>query len=68
MRKNKKNPHIGSSFESWLDEEGIRADVTAAAIVMLNDEERGAIVEALKGKRPEPKARRRCRTYTKASP
>jgi predicted transcriptional regulator len=28
----KKNPHIGSSFESWLDETGIRADVTAAAI------------------------------------
>jgi antitoxin HicB len=28
----KKNPHIGSSFESWLDETGIREDVTAAAI------------------------------------
>ena len=28
----KKNPHIGSSFESWLDEKGIRAEVTAAAI------------------------------------
>jgi predicted transcriptional regulator len=28
----RKNPHIGSSFESWLDEEGIRAEVTAAAI------------------------------------
>jgi DNA-binding Xre family transcriptional regulator len=28
----KKNPHIGSTFESWLDEEGIRGDVTAAAI------------------------------------
>lgn len=28
----KKNPHVGSSFESWLDEEGIRAEVTAAAI------------------------------------
>ena len=28
----KKNPHIGSSFDSWLDEEGIRAEVTAAAI------------------------------------
>ena len=26
------NPHIGSSFESWLDEEGIREEVTAAAI------------------------------------
>ena len=28
----KKNPHIGSSFESWLDEAGIREDTTAAAI------------------------------------
>jgi hypothetical protein len=27
-----KNPHIGSSFESWLDEKGIREDVTAAAV------------------------------------
>lgn len=29
---NKKNPHIGTSFESWLDEAGIRSEVTAAAI------------------------------------
>jgi antitoxin HicB len=28
----RKNPHIGSSFESWLDETGIREEVTAAAI------------------------------------
>jgi predicted XRE-type DNA-binding protein len=28
----KENPHIGSSFESWLDESGIRDEVTAAAI------------------------------------
>jgi predicted transcriptional regulator len=28
----KKNSHVGSSFESWLDEEGLRAEVTAAAI------------------------------------
>lgn len=28
----KKNPHVGSTFESWLDEQGIREDVTAAAI------------------------------------
>ena len=28
----RKNPHISSSFESWLDEEGIREEVTAAAI------------------------------------
>jgi antitoxin HicB len=27
-----KNPHIGSTFESWLDENGIREDVTAAAM------------------------------------
>jgi len=33
-RKNvtRKNPHIGSSFESWLDEEGLREEVAAAAI------------------------------------
>jgi antitoxin HicB len=28
----KKNPHLGSSFESWLDEAGIREEVTAVAI------------------------------------
>ncbi len=28
----RKNPHIGSTFESWLDEAGIREDVTIAAI------------------------------------
>ncbi len=28
----KKNPHIGSTFESWLDEKGIREEVTAAAV------------------------------------
>ena len=27
-----KNPHVGSSFESWLEEVGIREEVTAAAI------------------------------------
>jgi antitoxin HicB len=27
-----KNSHVGSSFESWLDEQGIREEVTAAAI------------------------------------
>ncbi len=32
MTRKKKNPHIGSTFESWLDETGIREDVTAAAI------------------------------------
>jgi hypothetical protein len=28
----RKNPHIGSSFESWLDDAGILEYVTAAAI------------------------------------
>ncbi len=28
----KNNPHLGSSFESWLDEQGIREEVTSAAI------------------------------------
>jgi hypothetical protein len=28
----RKNPHIGSSFEIWLDEVGIREEATAAAI------------------------------------
>ena len=27
-----KNPHIGSTFESWLDEKGLREEVTAAAV------------------------------------
>lgn len=31
MRR-KKNPHIGSSFESWLDEAGIREEVTISVI------------------------------------
>ena len=28
----RKNPHLGSSFESWLEDTGIREEVTAAAI------------------------------------
>jgi antitoxin HicB len=28
----KKNPHIGSSFESWLDDTGLREEVTLSAI------------------------------------
>ena len=28
----KKNPRLGSSFESWLDAQGVREEVTAAAI------------------------------------
>jgi len=27
-----KNPHVGSTFESWLEEKGIREEVTAAAV------------------------------------
>jgi predicted XRE-type DNA-binding protein len=27
-----KNAHVGSAFESWLDEKGLREEVTAAAI------------------------------------
>lgn len=26
------NPHLGSTFESWLDEQGLREEATAAAI------------------------------------
>ena len=26
------NPHLGSTFESWLDEAGIREETTAAAV------------------------------------
>jgi predicted XRE-type DNA-binding protein len=28
----RKNPHIGSSFESWLDDAGIREEATTTAI------------------------------------
>jgi antitoxin HicB len=28
----RKSPHLGSSFESWLEDAGIREEVTAAAI------------------------------------
>jgi antitoxin HicB len=28
----RKNPHVGSRFDSWLDEAGIREEVTGAAI------------------------------------
>jgi antitoxin HicB len=28
----RKNPHVGSSLEDWLEEAGIRSEVTAAAI------------------------------------
>lgn len=46
------NPHVGSTFESWLDEQGIREEVTAAAIkeviaVQLAAEEEGSFKESL---------------------
>ena len=28
----KKNPHMGSTFESWLDEKGTREEVTSGAV------------------------------------
>lgn len=31
----KTNPHIGSTFENWLDEQGIREEVTTAALKAL---------------------------------
>lgn len=49
----KKNPHIGSSFDSWLDQEGIRDEVTSAAVKAVHDltvEERVAIAGARRGK------------------
>jgi antitoxin HicB len=41
------NPHLGSSFESWLDEKGIREEVTAAAIKSVVAEQ---LAEAMKDK------------------
>lgn len=32
MRHERNAPHVGSSFESWLDETGLREEVTSAAI------------------------------------
>lgn len=53
----RKNPHLGSSFESWLDEEGIRKEVTASArkfvarrTYVLSKAERGAIADSERGK------------------
>ncbi len=44
----KKNPHVGSNFESWLDEEGIRGEVTAAAVKAVISLQ---LAEAMKKKR-----------------
>jgi anti-sigma-K factor RskA len=32
MKAKKKNARLGSTFDSWLDEQGIREEVTAGAI------------------------------------
>lgn len=47
MPKKQRNPHLGSSFESWLDEEGIRDEVMASIIP--NSDDRAPIVEARNG-------------------
>jgi antitoxin HicB len=36
----RKNPHVGSSFESWLEQEGIRQAVTTDAIKAVIDRQR----------------------------
>jgi hypothetical protein len=50
--KKKANLHVGSTFESWLDEQGIREKVTAAAIKevlaqQLTPEEEASFEESL---------------------
>ena len=54
----KKNPHIGSSFESWLDEQGIREEVTAAAIKAVIVRQRARQTkEKEAGEEPDPSSR-----------
>lgn len=40
-----KNPHLGSTLESWLDEQGIREEVTAAAIKAVVAHQLGAAMK-----------------------
>ena len=40
------NPHLGSSFNDRLDEEGIRAEVTAAAVKSIDALRRSADTKA----------------------
>ena len=40
------NQHIGSTFESWLDEQGIREEVTAAAIKAVISHQLAAAMKA----------------------
>jgi antitoxin HicB len=42
-----KNPHIGSTFESWLDKKGIREEVMAAAVKSVIADQ---IAAAMKGR------------------
>jgi hypothetical protein len=42
VEKARKNPHVGSSFESWLDAECIRAEVTTAAVKAVISRQRAA--------------------------
>ncbi len=44
----KKNPRLGSTFESWLDAQGVREAVTAAAIKEIIAEQ---LAEEIKRKR-----------------
>ena len=41
-----KNAHVGSTFESWLDEKGLREEVTAAAIKSVIAEQIAAAMKA----------------------
>ncbi len=41
-----KNPHVGSTFESWLDEQDLREEVTAAAIKSVLAEQIAAAMKA----------------------
>ena len=60
----RKNRYLGSSFESWLDEEGIREEVAAAAIKAVIARDKGfwpflnsvqlSVVADLKRRRPNP--------------
>lgn len=58
--KNAKNPHVGSLFEDWLKEEGMHAEVSAAAVKRTNtwlldpsSDQSAASVESGKGKTRE---------------
>ena len=54
----KKNPHIGSTFESWLDEAGIREEVTAAAVKPLRRRHRRPRAAGAAAHGPRPRSPR----------